>query len=101
MFGAAGGGTIISGALDVGKVVPHLHETRHITGDQHAPSAFTATQLKLPLARCRPSEGPWHWAATCSQPDQNLDRVDVRSWSARVDARDLEAVADRLPQTVS
>lgn len=46
VFGAAGGGTIIGGALDVGKVVPHLHETRHITGDQHAPSAFTATQLE-------------------------------------------------------
>lgn len=64
-------------------------------------SAAEPPDLDLPLARCCPSEGPWHWAATCAHPDQDLDRVDVRSWSARVDARDLEAVADRLPQTVS
>ena len=46
VFGAAGGGTIINGALDVGKVVPHVHETRHITGVDTQRSAFTATQLE-------------------------------------------------------
>jgi hypothetical protein len=46
VFGAAGGGTIIGGALDVGKVVPHLSETRHITGVATDRSAFTATQLE-------------------------------------------------------
>lgn len=46
VFGAAGGGTIINGALDVGKVVPHLAETIHITGMATNRSAFTATQLE-------------------------------------------------------
>jgi hypothetical protein len=46
VFGAAGGGTIINGALDVGKVVPHLSETSHITGVTTTRSAFTGTQLE-------------------------------------------------------
>lgn len=46
VFGAAGGGAIISGALDVGKVVPQVAETRHITGVASSCSAFTATQLE-------------------------------------------------------
>ncbi len=46
IFGAAGGGTIIGGALDVGKVVPLLAETVHITGIPTDRSAFTATQLE-------------------------------------------------------
>ncbi len=46
VFGAAGGGTIINGALDVGKVVPHLAETIHITGVTTDRSAFSATQLE-------------------------------------------------------
>jgi len=46
VFGAAGGGTIIDGALDVGKVVPHVQETAHITGQTTTRSAFSATQLE-------------------------------------------------------
>ena len=46
VFGGAGGGVIINGALDVGKVVPQVHETRHITGVNTDRSAFTATQLE-------------------------------------------------------
>lgn len=46
VFGAAGGGTIIDGALDVGKVVPHVTETAHITGATTTGSAFAATQLE-------------------------------------------------------
>lgn len=46
VFGAAGGGTIIDGALDVGKVVPQVAETNHITGATASVSAFTATQLE-------------------------------------------------------
>ena len=57
--------------------------------------------LDLPLARCQPAEGPWHWAATCAQPDQNHGRVDVHTWTGRVDARALEQVATALPKTVS
>lgn len=47
VFGCAGGGTIISGCLQVGKVMPHVTECAHLfpvpTG---APGAFTATQIE-------------------------------------------------------
>ena len=46
VFGGAGGGVIINGALDVGKVVPQVHETRGVTGVETDQSAFTATQLE-------------------------------------------------------
>lgn len=46
VFGGAGGGTIISGALAVGKVVPHLAETARITGVDSPVSAFGGTQLE-------------------------------------------------------
>jgi len=46
VFGGAGGGVIINGALDVGKVVPQVYETQHITGLHTARSAFTSTQLE-------------------------------------------------------
>lgn len=57
--------------------------------------------LDLPLARCIPGEGPWHWAATCAQPDQPPGRIDVRTWTGRVDHRALEQTADRLPKIIS
>ncbi len=46
VFGAAGGGTIIGGALSVGKVIPQLAETVAITGVPSRLSAFRATQLE-------------------------------------------------------
>lgn len=46
VFGGSGGGTIVGGALDVGKVIPHLVETNHITGAGATTSAFSATQLE-------------------------------------------------------
>ena len=46
VFGAAAGGCIIDGALSVGKVVPHLRETAHITGVASSVSAFQAVQLE-------------------------------------------------------
>ncbi len=57
VFGAAGGGTIIGGALDVGKVVPHVAETAHITGAAETRSAFTATQLE---SYTRQADGDTH-----------------------------------------
>jgi len=49
VFGGAGGGTIINGALDVGKVVPHLSETVHITGSQrHAPHSRRPSWRRTP-----------------------------------------------------
>lgn len=46
VFGASGAGTIIGGALDVGKVIPHVSETNHITGAASTTSTFAATQLE-------------------------------------------------------
>jgi hypothetical protein len=46
VFGAAAGGTIIDGALDVGKVIPHVTETNHLTGASALTSAFSSTQLE-------------------------------------------------------
>lgn len=46
VFGAAGGGTIIDGALEVGKVVPHVVETNRITGAGASRSAFSVVQLE-------------------------------------------------------
>ena len=57
--------------------------------------------LDLPLARCTPATGPWHWAATCAYPERPTDRVDVHTWTGRVDRRALEQVATSLPKTVS
>lgn len=57
--------------------------------------------LDLPLARCTPAVGPWHWAATCAYPDQPTARLDVHTWTGRVDRRPLEQVATALPRTVS
>lgn len=57
--------------------------------------------LDLPLARCAPADGPWHWAATCALPDRDPGRTDVRTWTGRVDPRALEQVAARVPAAVS
>jgi len=46
VFGAAGGGRIIQGCLQVGKVVPHLEETSHITGVPSHRAAFDAVQVE-------------------------------------------------------
>lgn len=47
VFGCAAGGRIVDGCLQVGKLVPHLAETAHITGvDPGARTAFNATQLE-------------------------------------------------------
>ena len=46
VFGGAGAGRIIDGALQVGKVLPVLAETSHLTGVASWVSAFNATQLE-------------------------------------------------------
>lgn len=49
VFGCAGGGRIIDGCLQVGKVIPHLAETCHLIHPTPAApllTAFTATQLE-------------------------------------------------------
>ena len=47
VFGCAGGGRIIDGCLQVGKIVPHVAETAHIVGEQvqNLP-VFQATQIE-------------------------------------------------------
>ena len=61
--------------------------------------------LELPLARCQPygaGSPVWHWAATCALPEpvDGRQEVQVRHWTAQVDARDLERVAERLPKSL-
>lgn len=47
VFGCAGGGRIVDGCLQIGKVVPHLAETAHILpGDHPRLPAFDATQVE-------------------------------------------------------
>lgn len=53
--------------------------------------------LDLPLARCVPTTGPWHWAATCAYPTPRPPRLDIHTWTGRADHRHLERLTDRLP----
>ncbi len=57
--------------------------------------------LELPLARCEPEDGPWHWAATCARPPQPPQRIDIHMWTGRVDSRSLEQAAAALPKIIS
>lgn len=57
--------------------------------------------LDLPLARCTPATGPWHWAATCSWPDPAPTHPDVHYWTSRVDHRHLEHLTPALPKVIS
>lgn len=45
IFGCAAGGRIIDGALQVGKLIPHVAETAHLTGVA-GPPMLSATQLE-------------------------------------------------------
>lgn len=56
--------------------------------------------LDLPLARCRAGNGAWHWAATCLWPGAEA-QTDAHVWMGKLDHRDLEHVADRLPKIIS
>lgn len=46
VFGGAGGGCIIDGALTVHKVIPHARETNHVTGAESAVEVRRLTQLE-------------------------------------------------------
>jgi hypothetical protein len=46
VFGAAAGGRIIDGCLDVGKLIPLVTETDHITGHHSTLSSFEVVQLE-------------------------------------------------------
>ena len=46
VFGAAAGGRIIDGCLDVGKLIPLVTETDHITGRHSTLSSFEVVQLE-------------------------------------------------------
>ena len=46
VFGCAAGSTILDGALEVGKVVPHATETVHLTGVPNKLSVFDLVQLE-------------------------------------------------------
>lgn len=46
VFGCAAGSTILDGALEVGKVIPHAAETEHLTGVPHPLSVFDLVQME-------------------------------------------------------
>lgn len=46
VFGCAAGSTIFDSVLEVGKVIPHAAETRHLTGRDHPTSVFDLVQLE-------------------------------------------------------
>lgn len=46
VFGAAAGGRIIDGCLEVGKLIPQVIETNHITGMNSTQSAYDIVQLE-------------------------------------------------------
>jgi hypothetical protein len=46
VFGCAGGGRILDGCLQVGKVIPHVAEAAHILNVEHPLPAFNATQIE-------------------------------------------------------
>lgn len=90
VFGCAGGGRIIDGCLQVGKVVPHLAETRHIihpapTGELR--TAFSATQLETYV---RQDDTDTHAFAPLLTPR----RVPVDPETAEPDIDALYAAAD-------
>jgi hypothetical protein len=52
VFGCAGGGTIISGCLQAGKVLPHVAECAHLFEvPSPAPTTFSATQIETYVRR--------------------------------------------------
>lgn len=81
----------------------HKQTCREMGGDYvRARDTTDPPDLDLPLARCVPADaGPWHWAATCSYPEQDFDRVDVRTWTGRTDARAMEQMTATLPKVIS
>ena len=75
LFGAATGGRIIDGCLQVGKVVPVVTETTHITGQVTTLEAFDATQIETYI---RHDDGLHHTTETLrddlpAAPDRGLD----------------------------
>lgn len=93
VFGTAGGGTIIDGALDVGKITPHLAETAHITGAPSTRSAFSATQLER---YTRHDDSSTHEAALILWPPArgtgspaSASAVDERAGEERTGGEDL------------
>ena len=78
------------------------HETkRHNPPATPALDADDPPDLDLPLARCTPTHGPWHWAATCAWPDPVPATPEIHTWTGRVDHRALEHLATTLPKIIS
>ena len=72
-------------------------------GGHHEPLAGRedVEDLDLPLARCTPSDEPWHWAATCAWPsDHDGERPDVRYWLGALDHRAVEQVVQEMPRVL-
>lgn len=86
VFGAAGGGTIIDGALEVAKVVPHVVETNRITGAGARRSAFSALQLEA-YTHARATDA--HDDPTTSDAEPATDGAQAPSGRAKASAQML------------
>lgn len=79
VFGAAAGGRIIDGALQVGKLIPYVAETNRITGAAATRSAFEATQIEDYTRQ--DDAGTHHFPAVpgddSSGPQQMLYRIET------------------------
>lgn len=111
IFGAAAGGRLIDGCLQVGKAVPFVAETSHITGVASELPVFDATQVETYVRRddtghhgtttllCPPADGANDPDSTAEEPSSRhlVYRVETfpagtpLAWWARLDrATDLE-----------
>ena len=95
---AAPWGIALDGLL--ASVLWEQHKAQTVGYERAMDSTVAPPDLELPLARCELAGPSWHWAASCALPEPG-SRVQVRSWTGRVDARALEQMAAGLPKTVS
>lgn len=82
VFGAAAGGRIIDGCLSVGKVIPYLSETSHITGVASQRTALTCTQLET---YSRQDDSNQHAFPELLHPDTADDVADTPQKQFRIE----------------
>ena len=99
---AAPWGIALDGLLAAELWADHKAAARAAAGDYiRALDQDNPADLDLPLSRCTPDDGPWHWAATCAFPEEPVDRLDVHTWTGRIDHRHLEQTTTALPKVIS
>lgn len=91
-------GISLDGILAAELWARHKHTHPNLTP---ALDADDPPDLDLPLARCTPPDGLWHWAATCAWPDPPPDHPEIHLWTGRLDHRSVEQLTCGLPRVVS